>query len=300
MFSKEEKKVVSEAFSLEKTTAPAPSWWENILRKNRRIFASPGWGNSSGIAGGLRGEEEKNSFTSETRSADRVRQQDQGKSTEHQRQRGLLRQHDLNSEPLKKLKQHLESRMGANLEATTVEQHIRSLAKLLFYVNPVCCSLSSIFEAENIAKYLEEMKACFRAKVDACVQALKFMQNCEEHYSADKTGRTMAMFDRFKSRLRKEERRQENLRTDEEGRMEVDGSTIDERISNPVLSPLDKDSDEWQALKEEHDDACLRNHAGKVFSFWPFSSSFSSFSLTVFFHFELCMQNNLTIVNSGV
>ena len=62
------------------------------------------------------------------------------------------------------------------------------------------------------------------------------MQNCEEHYSADKIGRIMAMFDRFKSRLRKEERRQENLRTDEEGRTEVDGSTIDERISNPALS----------------------------------------------------------------
>ena len=78
------------------------------------------------------------------------------------------------------------------------------------------------------------VKACpygQRAKVDACVQALKFMQNCEEFYSADKIGRIMVMFDRFKSRLRKEERRQENLRTDEEGRMEVDGSTIDERPS---------------------------------------------------------------------
>ena len=132
--------------------------------------------------------------------------------------------------------------MGANLEATTVEQHIRSLAKLLFYVNPVCCSLSSIFEAEKIADYLEEMKACGvgpygqRAKVDACVQALKYMQNCQEHYSADTIGRTMAMFDRFKSRLRKEERHQENLRRDEEGRMEVDGSMIDKRLSNLALS----------------------------------------------------------------
>ena len=54
------------------------------------------------------------------------------------------------------------------------------------------------------------------------------MQNCEEHYSADKIGRTMAMVDCFKSRLRKEERRQE--------RMDVDGSTIDERLSNSALS----------------------------------------------------------------
>ena len=32
-------------------------------------------------------------------------------------------------------------------------------------------------------------------------------------------------------------------------------------------SPLDKDSDEWQALKEEHNDICLRNHAVEFFCF---------------------------------
>ena len=236
-FVKREVLVVSdEDFGAEIDTANPPAeQHEQQLRQLQRK-------RDAAVEENRRAKEEKNPFTSEPRSTNRVRQQDKGKSIEQQRQRGpSLRQHDLDSEPLKNLKQHLESRMGANLEATTVEQHIRSLAKLLFYVNPVCCSLSSIFEAEKIADYLEKMKACGvgpygqQAKVDACVQALKFMQNCQEHDSADKIGCTMAMFDRFKSRLRKE-RRQENLRRDEEGRMEVDGSTIDERLSNPALS----------------------------------------------------------------
>ena len=95
-FVKREVLVVSdEDCEAENDTANSPA--ENQERKLRQLQRQ----RDAAVEENRRGKEAKNPFTSDPRSANGVGQQDKGKFTEQQWQRGLLQQHDLNSKPLK-------------------------------------------------------------------------------------------------------------------------------------------------------------------------------------------------------
>ena len=132
--------------------------------------------------------------------------------------------------------------MGTNLERTTAEQHTRSLAKLLFYINPECCSLSSVLKTKKMGEYLDELEQCGvgpygqRSKVDACVQVIRYFKLEQDASTAADLDRAQTTLDSFKKRLRKEEKVQENLRREEEGSCEAVGSMIDEKLANPALT----------------------------------------------------------------
>ena len=181
---------------------------------------------------------DENSFLPKTMSENCIGQKQKRASMAAQGEKGLDKMHPLSNSTLADIRRHLTARMGANLEDSTADQHIRNVAKVLYYINAKRVKLMDLYQTNRTSDYLDALDNCGvggygqRARVDACVQALAYLQTEDDNVNISDVDRALAKLTMFKRRLRKEETVQERLRREEEGRLTVEAKEIDSILDN--------------------------------------------------------------------